>query len=105
MAVGKGRSRHPNQCLCSQPARTVETARSSLLRRICLSTKFFVDNTNSFVYRVHMYRRNQPLPTDAELEILRELWTRGPSTVREVYEEHKAARQVGYTTILKFLQI
>jgi BlaI family penicillinase repressor len=52
-----------------------------------------------------MYRRNRPLPTDAELEILRVLWSRGPSTVREVYEELKAARQVGYTTILKFLQI
>jgi len=45
------------------------------------------------------------LPTDAELEILRVLWSRGPSTVREVYEELKAKRQVGYTTILKFMQI
>ena len=45
------------------------------------------------------------MPTDAELEILRVLWSRGPSTVREVYEELKAKRQVGYTTILKFMQI
>jgi len=45
------------------------------------------------------------LPTDAELEILRVLWSRGPSTVREVYEELKVKRQVGYTTILKFMQI
>jgi len=27
----------------------------------------------------------KPLPTDAELEILRVLWDRGPSTVREVH--------------------
>jgi len=52
-----------------------------------------------------MSRGNRPLPTDAELEILRVLWSRGPSTVREVYEELKAKRQVGYTTILKFMQI
>ena len=45
------------------------------------------------------------MPTDAELEILRVLWSRGPSTVREVYEELKVKRQVGYTTILKFMQI
>src|SRR5262245_6384116 len=41
-------------------------------------------------------------PTDAELEILRVLWTRGPSTVREVAE---AMGRTGYTTILKLLQI
>jgi BlaI family penicillinase repressor len=52
-----------------------------------------------------MPRGNQPLPTDAELEILRVLWNRGPSTVREVYDELKGSRPVGYTTILKFLQI
>jgi BlaI family transcriptional regulator, penicillinase repressor len=52
-----------------------------------------------------MTRGNRPLPTDAELDILRVLWNRGPSTVRDVYEELKLARQVGYTTILKFLQI
>lgn len=52
-----------------------------------------------------MVRKNLPLPTDAELEILRVLWSRGPSTVRDVYEELKRVRSVGYTTILKFLQI
>ena len=42
-------------------------------------------------------------PTDAELAILRVLWTRGPSTVREVAES--LGRHEGYTTILKLLQI
>ena len=41
-------------------------------------------------------------PTDAELEILRTLWTRGPSTVREVTE---TMGRTGYTTVLKLLQI
>jgi BlaI family penicillinase repressor len=52
-----------------------------------------------------MRKRKQPRPTDAELEILRVLWNRGPSTVRDVYEELKRDKSVGYTTILKFMQI
>jgi BlaI family transcriptional regulator, penicillinase repressor len=52
-----------------------------------------------------MRKRKQPRPTDAELEILRVLWDRGPSTVRDVYEELKRDKPVGYTTILKFMQI
>lgn len=46
-----------------------------------------------------------PLPTDAEMEILRVLWARGPCTVREVQEELERTRRTGYTTALKFLQI
>lgn len=46
-----------------------------------------------------------PLPTDAELGILQVLWRRGQSTVREVKEELEAERRVGYTTVLKLLQI
>jgi BlaI family transcriptional regulator, penicillinase repressor len=42
-------------------------------------------------------------PTDAELAILRVLWTRGPSTVRQVAEA--MGREAGYTTVLKLLQI
>ena len=44
-------------------------------------------------------------PTPAELEILRVLWTRGPLTVREMHEELGPARDTGYTTVLKLLQI
>ena len=46
-----------------------------------------------------------PIPTDAELRILRVLWERGASTVREVLEELPDERPVGYTTVLKLLQI
>jgi len=46
-----------------------------------------------------------PRPTDAELAILRVLWDRGPSTVRQVLEELSKVRPIGYTTVLKFLQI
>jgi predicted transcriptional regulator len=44
-------------------------------------------------------------PTDAELSILRVLWDRGPSTVREVHERLSATQETGYTTVLKFMQI
>lgn len=46
-----------------------------------------------------------PRPTPAELELLRVLWARGPSTVREVYEALGETKSVGYTSVLKFLQI
>ena len=42
-------------------------------------------------------------PTESELEILKVLWARGASSVREVYEA--LGGQGGYTTVLKFLQI
>jgi predicted transcriptional regulator len=44
-------------------------------------------------------------PTAAELDILRILWDRGPSTVRDVHEALSAERPIGYTGVLKFLQI
>ncbi|HKH47427.1 MAG TPA: BlaI/MecI/CopY family transcriptional regulator [Thermoanaerobaculia bacterium] len=46
-----------------------------------------------------------PEPTDAELEILQVLWGRGPSTVRDAFEVLSQKRSVGYTTVLKLLQI
>jgi BlaI family transcriptional regulator, penicillinase repressor len=52
-----------------------------------------------------MARRATPRPTDAELAILRVLWVRGSSTVREVQEELAKVRPTGYTTVLKLLQI
>lgn len=45
-----------------------------------------------------------PMPTDAELAILRVLWTHGPSTVRAV-QERLGPAEAGYTTVLKQLQI
>src|SRR5688572_13998492 len=49
--------------------------------------------------------RTLPRPTDAELAILRVLWERGPSTVRHVHEALSGARETGYTTTLKLMQI
>jgi len=49
--------------------------------------------------------RTLPKPTDGELAILRVLWEKGPSTVREVLEVMVEARDLGYTTVLKMLQI
>ena len=53
-----------------------------------------------------MSKNLAPRPTDAELAILRVLWERGPSTVRQVHEI--LVSRVGptaYTTALKLLQI
>jgi len=46
-----------------------------------------------------------PKPTGAELEILNVLWRRGPSTVHQIQPELKRGDRVGYTTVLKLLQI
>ena len=57
--------------------------------------------TNVFVHTRFVRKR----PTAGELAILHVLWTRGPSTVREVHELLSAERPTGYTTVLKLLQI
>lgn len=44
-------------------------------------------------------------PTPSELEILQILWSRGPSTVREIHEVLGKEKEVGYTSALKLLQI
>ena len=43
-------------------------------------------------------------PTDSEMEILQVLWKKGQSSVREVFESLDK-KDVGYTTILKLMQI
>ena len=52
-----------------------------------------------------MARGPTPRPTDAELSILRVLWERGPSTVRQVHDVLSADRDFAYTTTLKLLQL
>ena len=57
---------------------------------------------------LRMEKQNPPntrRPTDAELMILRVLWHRGPSTVRQVHETLSVSQGTGYTTVLKLLQI
>jgi BlaI family transcriptional regulator, penicillinase repressor len=51
-----------------------------------------------------MSKKPQPKPTEAELGLLRVLWERGPSTVREIHESHSGKKETGYTTTLKILQ-
>jgi BlaI family penicillinase repressor len=52
-----------------------------------------------------MSTENPPRPTDAELEILTVLWSRGPATVRDVHETIAARRPTQYTTVLKQMQV
>ncbi len=52
-----------------------------------------------------MKQTQLPKPTEAELAILRVLWQRGPSTVRDVWEQLSPKQRTGYTTVLKTLQI
>src|ERR1700734_614230 len=49
--------------------------------------------------------RQPPRPTEAELEILTVLWSRGPSTVRDVHESINQRKPAQYSTVLKFMQI
>jgi len=44
-------------------------------------------------------------PTEAELEILSVLWSKGPSTVRTIHELLAKHRDVFYTTTLKTMQL
>jgi len=69
-------------------------------------TNFFVDGrTNEFVYSGPMARPARSRPTDAELGILRVLWDRGASTVRDVHKTLGGDRSAGYTSVLKIMQI
>ena len=52
-----------------------------------------------------MTKQTTPRPTDAELAILRVLWVRGASTVRQVHDVLNRERPTAYTTALKLLQI
>ena len=71
------------------------------------STKIFVDIYELFrMFVVAMTKPRVPKPTEAELALLRILWRRGPSTVRELWEEPAGRKQrTGYTTVLKLMQI
>ena len=46
-----------------------------------------------------------PKPTEAELELLRVLWDKGSASVRELHEVVGRQRPIGYTSVLKTLQI
>lgn len=50
-------------------------------------------------------KARQPKPTDSECMILNVIWQEGPSTVRAVFEAINTTQEMGYTTVLKFMQI
>lgn len=49
--------------------------------------------------------RHLPKPTEVELELLRVLWDMGSASVRELHEVVSRHRPLGYTSVLKTLQI
>ncbi len=51
-----------------------------------------------------MTRNKTVKPTQAELEILRILWDRGPSSVKDVHQLIGKEKETGYTTTLKIMQ-
>ena len=48
---------------------------------------------------------SNPIPSNSELEILHVLWRRGPQTVRQIHPALRRKREIGYTTVLKTLQV
>ncbi len=61
--------------------------------------------TNSFVYLFVMPRKPSNQPTEVELAILRVLWERGPSSVRQIHNVLKSTRDTGLSTTLKMIQV
>ena len=51
-----------------------------------------------------MRRRSRTL-TEQELEIMKLIWDRERATVRDVYEALSKTKPIGYTTVLKLMQI
>jgi predicted transcriptional regulator len=51
-----------------------------------------------------MARSQTGRPTDQEIEILKVLWRRGPSSVREVWNELSESREIGQTSVLKIMR-
>ena len=52
-----------------------------------------------------MPRKPSAQPNDVELSILKTLWEKGPSTVREVHDALSTNRDAGYTSTSKMMQV
>ncbi len=52
-----------------------------------------------------MSRPKEEQPTAGELEVLKVLWDRGPSTVREVMDVLNADRTRAYTSVMSLLNV
>jgi predicted transcriptional regulator len=72
-------------------------------------TKLIVDQGDLHQWRSKFKDKNESnmthKPTESELDILKVLWEKGPSTVREVNETLSQEKETGYTTTLKLMQI
>ena len=47
----------------------------------------------------------KPVLTDQELEIMKIVWSKGSTTVRDVYEELLSHRKIAYTTVMTMMGI
>lgn len=52
-----------------------------------------------------MARQPSPQPTEVELQILRILWSRGPSIARDIHDALQEVRQTTYSTTVKMLSV
>ena len=52
-----------------------------------------------------MARPKEEQPTAGELEVLKVLWDRGPSTVRDVMEVLNRTRERAYTSVMSLLNV
>jgi BlaI family transcriptional regulator, penicillinase repressor len=50
-------------------------------------------------------KSKRPLLTEQELEIMKIVWRRGSTTVRDVYEELLTQRRIAYTTVMTMMGI
>src|SRR4029453_13497159 len=54
---------------------------------------------------MNMARPKEEQPTSGELEVLKVLWERGPSTVRDVMEVLNAERPRAYTSVMSLMNV
>jgi BlaI family penicillinase repressor len=71
--------------------------------RVLLDTTTFIVHRQAFILAQPIVPRQLPLPTTAELAILKVLWSRGRSSVRDVHDA--IGNGTTYTTSLKLLQM
>jgi BlaI family penicillinase repressor len=50
-------------------------------------------------------RKPSPTLTPQELEIMKVVWSRGPATVRDVYEDLLGHRRIAYTTVMTMMNV
>jgi BlaI family penicillinase repressor len=60
---------------------------------------------SAFSLPLAMPRPKEEQPTAGELEVLKVLWDRGPSTVRDVMEVLNAERPRAYTSVMSLLNV